>query len=175
MIYFIHNIFTNVFREVFWPKHVGENIVNKIHHRILKCIKCILLVIFIYIWIWLMHGWWNIFLISYSLLTLHIVNAVSKMPIIFPYFPDMCIPVLTNIFLWFFPVARIFTQYGFEVLEGTSSLRLSAYARTQSRVVIGLLAGHNSLRRHLYVMGLGDNPTCRKLRYWWGNISPLFV
>jgi len=41
------------------------------------------------------------FLISYSLLTLHILNEVLKMLIIFPYFPDMCITVLTNIFLWF--------------------------------------------------------------------------
>jgi len=29
-------------------------------------------------------------------------------------------------------------------------------------VVIGLLSGHNTLRRHLYVMGLSNNPTCRK-------------
>jgi len=28
--------------------------------------------------------------------------------------------------------------------------------------VIGLLTGHNTLRRHLHVMGLNDNPTCRK-------------
>ena len=35
-------------------------------------------------------------------------------------------------------------------------------ARTQSRVVIGLLTGHNTLRRHLYVIGLSNNPTCRK-------------
>ena len=34
--------------------------------------------------------------------------------------------------------------------------------RTQSRVVIDLLAGHNTLRRHLYIMGLSNNPTCRK-------------
>jgi hypothetical protein len=39
---------------------------------------------------------------------------------------------------------------------------LLSFGRTQSRVVIGLLAGHNTLRRHLYVMGLGDNPICRK-------------
>ena len=31
-----------------------------------------------------------------------------------------------------------------------------------SRAVIGLLTGHNTLRRHLHVMGLNDNPTCRK-------------
>jgi len=30
-------------------------------------------------------------------------------------------------------------------------------------VVTGrLLTGHNTLRRHLYVMGMSNNPTCRK-------------
>jgi hypothetical protein len=43
--------------------------------------------------------------------------------------------------------------------------RLLSFSRTQSRVVIGLLTGHNTLRRHLYVMGLGDNPIFRK----WGT------
>jgi hypothetical protein len=37
-----------------------------------------------------------------------------------------------------------------------------SFNRTQSRVVIGLLTGHNTLRRHLYIMGLSDNPICRK-------------
>jgi hypothetical protein len=37
-----------------------------------------------------------------------------------------------------------------------------SFSRTRSRVVVGLLTGHNILRRHLYVMGLGDNPICRK-------------
>jgi hypothetical protein len=40
--------------------------------------------------------------------------------------------------------------------------RLLSFNRTQSRVVIGLLTGHNTLRRHLYVMGLINAPTCRK-------------
>jgi hypothetical protein len=40
--------------------------------------------------------------------------------------------------------------------------RFLSFNRTQSRVVIGLLAGHNTLRRHLNVMGLRNNPTCRK-------------
>ena len=40
-------------------------------------------------------------------------------------------------------------------------MRLS-FNRTQTRAVIGLLTGHNTLRRHLHVMGLNDNPTCRK-------------
>jgi hypothetical protein len=29
-------------------------------------------------------------------------------------------------------------------------------------VVIGLLTGHNTLRRHLYIMVLSNNPACRK-------------
>jgi len=33
---------------------------------------------------------------------------------------------------------------------------------TQLRVVIGLLAGHNTLRRHLYITGLIDSPVCRR-------------
>jgi hypothetical protein len=40
--------------------------------------------------------------------------------------------------------------------------QLSSFNRTQSRALIGLLTGHNTLRRHLYVMGMSNNPTCRK-------------
>jgi len=40
--------------------------------------------------------------------------------------------------------------------------RLFSCNRTQSRVVIGLLVGHNTLIRHLYVMGLSNNPICRR-------------
>jgi len=40
-------------------------------------------------------------------------------------------------------------------------LQLLSFNRTQSRVVIGLLTRHNTLRRHLYIMGLSNNPTCR--------------
>jgi hypothetical protein len=36
---------------------------------------------------------------------------------------------------------------------------LLSFNRTQSRVVIGLLTGHNTLRRHLYIMGLSNNGT----------------
>jgi hypothetical protein len=31
-----------------------------------------------------------------------------------------------------------------------------------SRAVIGLLTGHNTLKRHLHVMGLSADPTCSK-------------
>jgi hypothetical protein len=40
--------------------------------------------------------------------------------------------------------------------------RLLSFNRTQSRVVIDLLTGYNTLRRHVHVMGLSNNPTCRK-------------
>jgi hypothetical protein len=39
---------------------------------------------------------------------------------------------------------------------------LMSFNRAQSRVVIGLLTGHNTLRRHLHIMGLMDSPLCRK-------------
>jgi hypothetical protein len=34
--------------------------------------------------------------------------------------------------------------------------------RTQTVAVIGLLTGHNALRRHLLVMELSNDPACRK-------------
>jgi hypothetical protein len=40
--------------------------------------------------------------------------------------------------------------------------RLISFNGTQSWVVIGLLTGHNTLRRHLHAMGLIDSPLCRK-------------
>jgi len=35
------------------------------------------------------------------------------------------------------------------------------FNRTQSRVVTGLLTGHNTLGRHLHLLGLLDSPLCR--------------
>jgi hypothetical protein len=40
--------------------------------------------------------------------------------------------------------------------------RLFSFNRMQSRVVKGLLTGHNTLRRHLHLMGLIDSPLYRK-------------
>jgi hypothetical protein len=40
--------------------------------------------------------------------------------------------------------------------------RLLSFNRAQSRIVIGLLTGHNTLRRHVYKMGMCNNPTCRE-------------
>jgi len=47
-------------------------------------------------------------------------------------------------------------------LDLATRARLLSFNRTQSRDVIGLLTGHNTLRRHLYIMGLSDKHTCRK-------------
>jgi hypothetical protein len=41
-------------------------------------------------------------------------------------------------------------------------IKLLSFNRTQSRVVTGLLTGHNTLRRHLHLMGPTDSPLCRK-------------
>ena len=46
-------------------------------------------------------------------------------------------------------------------LDLATRARLLSFNRTQSRVVIGLLTGHNTLRRHLYIMGLSNKPICR--------------
>ena len=40
--------------------------------------------------------------------------------------------------------------------------RFLSFNRTQSRVVTGLLTGHNTLRRHLHLMGLSVSPLCRR-------------
>jgi len=52
-----------------------------------------------------------------------------------------------------------------ELISGpdlATGARLLSFNRIQTRAVIGLLTGHNTLRRHLHVMGLNDNPNCRK-------------
>jgi hypothetical protein len=52
-----------------------------------------------------------------------------------------------------------------ELISGpnlATGARLPSFNRTQVRVVIGLLTGHNTLRRHLYIMGLSNNPIRRK-------------
>jgi hypothetical protein len=52
-----------------------------------------------------------------------------------------------------------------ELISGpdlATRVRLLSFNTTQSRVVIGLLTGHNTLRRHLYIIGLSNNSICRK-------------
>ena len=55
-------------------------------------------------------------------------------------------------------------RQAWELISGPSSAtkaRLLSFNRAQSRVVTDLLR-HNTLGRHLYVMGLSNNPTCGK-------------
>jgi hypothetical protein len=40
--------------------------------------------------------------------------------------------------------------------------RLLSFNRTQTMVVTGLLTRHNTWRRHLHIMGLCNDPMCRK-------------
>jgi hypothetical protein len=40
--------------------------------------------------------------------------------------------------------------------------RLLSFNMIRSRAVTGFLTGHNTLRRHLHLMGLTDSPLCRK-------------
>ena len=40
--------------------------------------------------------------------------------------------------------------------------KILSFNRTQSRAVTGLLTGHNTLRRHLHLLGLLDSPLCRR-------------
>jgi len=52
-----------------------------------------------------------------------------------------------------------------EFISGPSlgtSAKFMTFNRIQSRVVTGLLTGHNTLRRRLYLLGLLDSPLCRK-------------
>ena len=65
--------------------------------------------------------------------------------------------------LWYGPYS---TQRQAQELNSGPDLatraQLLSFNRTQSRIVIGLLTGHNTLGRNLYIMGLSNNPTCRK-------------
>jgi len=52
-----------------------------------------------------------------------------------------------------------------ELISGPSpgaKTRLLYFNRTQFRVVIGLLAGHNTQRKHVHLMGLTNIPVCRR-------------
>ena len=59
----------------------------------------------------------------------------------------------------------VLTRQPRELTSGPSpeaKTRLLSFNRTQSRVVIGLLTGHNTLSRHLHLMGLTNSPLCRR-------------
>ena len=44
----------------------------------------------------------------------------------------------------------------------TTKTRFLSYNRTQFRVVIGLLTGHNTVRRHLHLVPVTNGPVCRR-------------
>jgi hypothetical protein len=44
----------------------------------------------------------------------------------------------------------------------SAETRLLSFHRTQSRVMSGLLTGHNTQRRHLHLMGLTNSPLCSR-------------
>ena len=52
-----------------------------------------------------------------------------------------------------------------ELISGpwlSAKARVLSFNWTQSRAVTGLLTGHNTLRRHLHLIGLSDIPLCRR-------------
>jgi hypothetical protein len=52
-----------------------------------------------------------------------------------------------------------------ELISGPSvgaKAKFLSFNRTQSRAVTGLLTGHNTLRRHLHLLGLLDSTLCRR-------------
>jgi hypothetical protein len=51
-----------------------------------------------------------------------------------------------------------------ELISGPSlgnKAKFLSFTRTQARVVTGLLTGHNTLRRHLFLLHLANSPACR--------------
>ena len=68
-----------------------------------------------------------------------------------------------HLVLWHGPYST--QRQAWEFISGpdlSTRAQLLFFNRTQSRIVIGLLTGHNTLRRYLYTMGLSNNPICRK-------------
>ena len=52
-----------------------------------------------------------------------------------------------------------------ELISGPSlgaKTKVTSFNRTHFRAVIGLPTSHNTLRQHLYLLGLQDSPLCRK-------------
>jgi hypothetical protein len=45
-----------------------------------------------------------------------------------------------------------------------AKVKILSFNRTQTRVVTGLVTGHTTLRRHLYIIGLLDSPLFRKCK-----------
>ena len=70
-------------------------------------------------------------------------------------------------FLWLLPSLGLgdTLRQAWELISGPClgvKARFLSFNRIQSRVVTGLLTGHNTLRRHLHLMVLSDSPLCRR-------------
>ena len=73
--------------------------------------------------------------------------------------------------------------------DPTAKTWLPSFNRIQSRVFTGLLTGHDTLRTHLYIMGLIDSPCvggveqrrkselpfCMSVKPWWHSNMPIWV
>jgi len=62
-------------------------------------------------------------------------------------------------------VVPVTCRHARELISGpdlATGTRLLSCNRTRTKVVIGLLTGYNTLRRHLCIMGLGNNSICRR-------------
>jgi len=60
---------------------------------------------------------------------------------------------------WRYPKTGSRTNFG--TLSGCQA-RFLSFNRTQSRAVTGFLTGHNTLMRHLHLLGMLDSPLCRR-------------
>jgi hypothetical protein len=66
-------------------------------------------------------------------------------------------------------------RQAWELISGpilAAKTRHLSFDRIQSRVVIGLLTVHNTLRRYLYLLGLTNSPLCRRCAEKDKNLSP---
>jgi hypothetical protein len=63
---------------------------------------------------------------------------------------------------WCLTSAQRQAQKLISVPSPTAKIRLLSSIRIQSRVVAGLLNGHNTLSRNLYIMWLIDISSCRR-------------
>jgi len=69
------------------------------------------------------------------------------------------------IYIYIYIYIYVLQRWARELISGhdlATRAGLLSFNRTQSMVVIGLLTGHNTLRRHLYIMQLSNTSTCRK-------------
>jgi hypothetical protein len=74
---------------------------------------------------------------------------------------------LSNQHMTMWPGLTSARRQAWELISGPSPVaetRQLSFSRIKSRVFTGLLTGHNTLRRHLYIVGLIENSLCKR----WG-------